>query len=547
MRLKDDEFLIVAHNRAHTAYYHWLTQCVPAIDWSLRTESHRGARLLLPQLLPWQEEMLVLLGYGNVPRHTVQQNQQYLLPQAGYSEFLNGRTSFGICTSALETCRRLIRPGLSNSPPRLIVYVHAAEFYYGRLVNSEEVVRFLERRGVQIVTRENTTTKDRIQLFQNADVVIGPHHDGLTDVLFCKPEALLWELMPEYMHNSCYNRLAQATRLDYWGDQFESERVGNTRTWRVDLDVLADRWRAISTRLAIGSARPGKLSLRTDELGEERIVKPLDELMMQFENLGDNCEFGLVQRSVGIEPLGLLRFAGFHLPIEQRLQKLVSALDADFAGLGSLGSIIVELQGVAGRREFIARETVYNLTYHTFMIEGTIDPETLCEREARRLTFLRRKLVDDLRVGEKIWVWKSKATTALVDVTPLLNALRRHGPNVLLWIVEANSTHDPGTVERIEDDLFLGYVERFAPYENATDVSPLTWLQVCQATYNICNPVAVTRMEVEGNPGAVAESLTAMQILSHSPRPMAVAKTPTPSPSLFRRLIRWWSNRISRR
>ncbi len=34
----------------------------------------------------------------------------------------------------------------------------------------------------------------------------------------------------------------------------------------------------------------------------------LQDLMLQFESLGQNCEFGLVQRRAGADPLGLLRF-----------------------------------------------------------------------------------------------------------------------------------------------------------------------------------------------------------------------------------------------
>ena len=36
-------------------------------------------------------------------------------------------------------------------------------------------------------------------------------------------------------------------------------------------------------------------------------MPPLDQLMLRFEALGDNCELGLVQRRAGAEPLGLLR------------------------------------------------------------------------------------------------------------------------------------------------------------------------------------------------------------------------------------------------
>lgn len=94
--------------------------------------------------------------------------------------------------------------------------------------------------------------------------------------------------------------------------------------------------------------------------------------------------------------------------------------------------------------------------------------------------------MDDLKSGEKIWVWKSIATTSIEQVRPLLDVLQRFGPNILLWVVEADTTHTAGTIECIEHNLINGYVERFAPYENATDIRPLSWYLVCQHTYDLC-------------------------------------------------------------
>ena len=38
-------------------------------------------------------------------------------------------------------------------------------------------------------------------------------------------------------------------------------------------------------------------------------MSDLPTLLNSFESLGDNCEFGFVQRKFGTEPAGLLRWA----------------------------------------------------------------------------------------------------------------------------------------------------------------------------------------------------------------------------------------------
>ena len=60
------------------------------------------------------------------------------------------------------------------------------------------------------------------------------------------------------------------------------------------------------------------------------------KLLMNFENLGDNCEFGFVQRFHGCEPLGLLRFSAMPYYL------LLPALENRFDGVGDPENTVLE-------------------------------------------------------------------------------------------------------------------------------------------------------------------------------------------------------------
>ena len=214
----------------------------------------------------------------------------------------------------------------------------------------------------------------------------------------------------------------------------------------------------------------------------------LDELMLAFEALGDNCEFGLVQRQAGAEPLGLLRFAGFFVPVEDRLQRLLRALDCGFEGLGRVETVRVEAAGAEGRREYLVHDSAFELLYHTFQAEGRIDPETLRALEAKKLGFLRRKFFNDLATGEKILVWKSNLSQAEDEIDQLAERLRRFGPNTLLWVAAADADHAAGTAEIGRAGLLKGYVERFAPYDDATDIAYDSWFAMCEKARRLWKP-----------------------------------------------------------
>jgi capsular polysaccharide biosynthesis protein len=206
----------------------------------------------------------------------------------------------------------------------------------------------------------------------------------------------------------------------------------------------------------------------------------LDRLVARFESLGDNCEFGLVQRRAGAEPLGLLRFAG--LPGDARLEALVAAIECGFEGLGDPDSIEITVGGPTGGGdpEYLVRESRFQLFYHTFLRQTDMDEVSLRKSEAIRLRFLRRKLLADLASAEKIFIWKCNDPVEQPRVQRLLAALRRYGPATLLWVCAAAQVAGKvGSVEQLVPGLLRGVIDRFAPYDHVNDIRHDTWHAIC--------------------------------------------------------------------
>jgi hypothetical protein len=203
---------------------------------------------------------------------------------------------------------------------------------------------------------------------------------------------------------------------------------------------------------------------------------PRDQMISRFESLGDNCEFGLVQRMMAAEPLGLLRFSFIDLPM------LLRGLRSGFAGLGEPETTEIL---VAGKdREFVVRETVYGMSYHTFQYEHQMTLDTVRRQQTTRLDFLRRKLMEDIAGGEKIFVVKRTPALRPEEVLPLFTALNQTRRNWLLWMVPADAKHNAGTVEMPLPGLLRGYIDRFAPVDNAHDLSLPVWTAICEGVWN---------------------------------------------------------------
>jgi hypothetical protein len=244
---------------------------------------------------------------------------------------------------------------------------------------------------------------------------------------------------------------------------------------------LTDEPTSFAADLPRGLMLPGdspdqfRPTMHDDELAawvHQHTGMSLAQLAMQFESLGENCEFGLVQRRCEAEPLGLLRFSSTFL------RNLLRGLDSGFAGLGEIADVEPRLEGEGPEKEYMVHEQRYGLVYHTFVYEAQRSAWLVREQEAARLKFLRRKFLEELELSEKIFVYK-RNLVAEEEILPLLLALNRHGRNRLLWVVPACHGRPPGSVEVVMPGLLKGYIDRFAPEEDAHAFSFATWIRLC--------------------------------------------------------------------
>lgn len=176
---------------------------------------------------------------------------------------------------------------------------------------------------------------------------------------------------------------------------------------------------------------------------------PFEEMLLRFDSLGDNCEFGLVQRHFGVEPASLFRFSA------TKPSNVLELLERDLAPLGDPAHTRVEEQG--DEYVVIYDRGYYNM--HSFARVGQVDPQRLLRQQGSRIELLRRKLLKQLEEGGRIYVCKDSVAPIADDLLLRMGAaLRARGNNVLLGIRLADAEHPPGTLCRIESRILVGYL-----------------------------------------------------------------------------------------
>ena len=294
--------------------------------------------------------------------------------------------------------------------------------------------------------------------------------------------------------NFLLQRALNATRRGDWPAAFERWAHLKTSYPQMNLGAhlgeLLMSWRFArgeGDQLALSAVPPPELAALAgleDSSGlQHGVALNGRELMMQFESLGDHCEFGLVQRHFGAEPLGLLRWSGISP------HNLALAITARFEGVGEPDNTYVKL-GAPGGEYFAGDKRWFFM--HTFLRSSEYSEEQAFRKACQRLHYLQAKLVEDLEAGNKIFVYKKHhGELTEAELAELLGAFQSAFPRATLLVVRVgNSLHPPEHVEAISPHLLLGYVDKFSDQLAAEYISHDSWERMCRRAWTIAGAIA---------------------------------------------------------
>ncbi len=265
------------------------------------------------------------------------------------------------------------------------------------------------------------------------------------------------------VHLGFINALLKLDRIEEAARGIESaQRVIGRKP---ELTAMAER---VAAQLAAQTAAavPAPVIAPTTEPAEI-----LRKRLMTFENFGRNCEFGLLQRDFGAEPLGLLRFS------TTRVRTLLILLRSRFEGMGVPEAHAVDLV----ENEWRLRHKASGWRTHTrVMGHQQPDGDVVLTEKCRHAAFLTRKLIKDLETSAKIIVYQSGELDD-AEAIAIHDALQAYGPNLLLAVRLGSRQHPPGTVIFPKPTLMLAHIDRQGKQFSGAgwDISRDYWLHFC--------------------------------------------------------------------
>jgi hypothetical protein len=203
-----------------------------------------------------------------------------------------------------------------------------------------------------------------------------------------------------------------------------------------------------------------------------------------FESLGGGslnangwafgCEFGYFQRELGLEPLGLLRWASISS------NNIKNALERGFAGVDDIGAINMRVHTA---QDWGVTQTTYGMYMdHTNMIRAEVAEEEARKIISKQLNYLQQKFMEDVKIGEKLFVYRTYDHALKGDEkTHIADALSKWGKATLFYVQLAEKEQKPFTAIRRSPKLIIGYIDRFAPANGQLNYNNQGWEWVCRA------------------------------------------------------------------
>lgn len=324
-----------------------------------------------------------------------------------------------------------------------------------KIINEEEVYAFLKKYGFSRVFLENLSFEEKLSYFQNSEIVIGAKGAGLTNCMFMPEGSTILALSPADFEDPFFYDLASHANIKYAEIFCPVEETPNRgRGFRNFLVPIKKLENALQVLMSLNHYESRRTTKKDIEMYLEWLFSTggnstMKTMLLQLEGLGNNCEFGIVQRHFGCDPPGLFRNVGFLSP-----DIIINAIEHDLEGLFDDGNYQFTLP--EGWKDW--RIDSQGFMFHAGIpADITADSEdwTRKSREALQAhRLLKRMFREELRKGEKIFVYRQKQNIALDDVRRLHAAIRKYGPGWLLNLVE-DPSKPKGTIEDLGDGLII--------------------------------------------------------------------------------------------
>lgn len=208
---------LIAAPVAASNYFHWMIDALPRFAIVAESGLLNGESInviVSGNHQVYQLESLRKLGLDrekiiSLEEHPFVKCKELITPSL---TCLSGNMPYWTIDFLQKTFSDWLRP-IEEMPKR--IFVSRAKASSRRLINEEVVKGYLLEHNFVTVCLEGKSLKEQVELFFNADEIVGIHGAGFTNLVFAKQGTNVIEFFPSTYVNQCYWTIASHCNLNY--------------------------------------------------------------------------------------------------------------------------------------------------------------------------------------------------------------------------------------------------------------------------------------------------------------------------------------------
>ena len=231
------ECLATITSPEYIGYYHWLIEGLPRLKLLEEVMDEIDYLIVPSNLKRFHIESLNLLGFPEDKLLKIKNGSHLLCENLFVSSTLRPRPFKWACDFLRET---FIHSDMTE--PHRLIYISRKDALYRKITNEEEVERYLQNIGFEIVQMSELTFLEGVKICAEAKIVVGPHGAGLCNIVFCQDAKILEIFSPSYVDTS-YWFIANMYENKYYyllGEDAPGNSPPPWRDFRVDMETFKD-------------------------------------------------------------------------------------------------------------------------------------------------------------------------------------------------------------------------------------------------------------------------------------------------------------------
>ena len=217
-------FSLVQGASGNNNYFHWMFDILPRLIILEKFYNLNDINFFYcPQIKPWQLSTLSIFNIGNdklinsnLHRH-IQADKILAVSHPWYSKGLILNEAKNLPSWIInEIAFKFEKYGKKfECNDKIFIDRRESNYNHCQIINDEEIKTYLRKKGFTVYRVGELNFFEQIYLFQNAKIVIGAHGAAFTNLIFCKENTKVLDIIPENHPNTVDETIAKVKNLNF--------------------------------------------------------------------------------------------------------------------------------------------------------------------------------------------------------------------------------------------------------------------------------------------------------------------------------------------